>query len=80
MFKVTSKRKSFKDYVQFRKLLLDNNIKSLGEFAEFMGYKSAAVSERFSGKKKWKLNDLTFMAKKFKVSLDELVKMLEIPA
>lgn len=77
MPKVNSK-KSFKDYIEFRVLLLNNGIKNLNEFAKFMGYGAAAVSERFSGKQNWKLKDLTYMSKKFNISMDELVTLLEI--
>ena len=77
MSKVNSK-KSFRDYIEFRVILLQNGIKDLGGFAKFMGYGASAVSERFSGKHNWKLKDLTYMSGKFKVSMDELVKLLEI--
>jgi len=82
MARCTSKEKSkitFKDYVSFRKLLLDNGIKTMSEFARFMGYRPSTVSLKFAGKCKWKLDDLIYMSEKFKVTLDELAKMLSKP-
>lgn len=77
MSRVNSK-KTFKDYIEFRVLLLQNGIKNLGEFAKFMGCSQATVSEKFSKKHAWRLKDLTYMSKKFSVSLDELVRLLEV--
>lgn len=77
MSRVNSK-KTFKDYIEFRVLLLQNGIKNLSEFAKFMGCGAASVSERFSKKHAWKLNDLIYMSKKFGVSIDELVTLLEV--
>lgn len=71
-------KKSFQDYLEFRVLLLNNGIKNLKEFAEFMGYRPASVSEKFSGNRKWKLEDLMYMSDKFKVPIDELVKLLKV--
>jgi predicted transcriptional regulator len=74
-----AKAKRFRDYLKFRCILLDNNIKDLSEFAKFLGLGRPAVSERFSGKQKWRLEELKFMGKKFNKTLDELDKLLEIP-
>lgn len=71
-------KKYFDDYTKFRSLLLNHNIKDLNAFARFMGLGIAAVSERFSGKRSWKLKELRFMSIKFKLTLDEIVFLLEL--
>ena len=77
MSRVNSK-KTFKDYIEFRVLLLQNGIKNLSEFAKFMGCSLGSVSEKFSKKHAWRLKDLTYMSNKFSVSMDELVRLLEV--
>lgn len=69
---------SYKDYLEFRVILLKNNIKDQNAFARFLGLGAAAISERFSKKQNWKLKELLFMAEKFKLTVDELVALLEI--
>jgi len=71
-------KKTFKDYMEFRIVLLNNGIKDQSEFAKFMGLGNAAISERFSGKQDWRTRELIFMSKKFKLLLDEIVRLLEI--
>ncbi len=83
MTKKKSKRrknhsKTFKDYLEFRVLLLNNGIKNQTEFAKFIGLGGAAVSERFSRKQDWKLKELVFMSQRFKRTIDELCAMLDI--
>lgn len=70
--------KYFKDYLEFRTILLGNNIKNQSEFATFLGLGDAAISQRFSQKQEWRLKELIFMAKKFGKPIDELCKMLDI--
>lgn len=71
-------KKYFDDYTKFRSILLNNNIKDLNAFGKFMGLGAAAVSERFSGKRAWKLKELIFISKKFKITIDELAELLEL--
>jgi predicted transcriptional regulator len=73
-------KKSFKDYSEFRVILLKNNINDLGSLAKFLGLGISAVSERFSKKQNWKLKDLLRMSKKFSITVDEIVSMLDIKA
>jgi predicted transcriptional regulator len=75
---MTKTKKYFDDYTKFRSILLNHNIKDLNGFAKLMGLGAAAVSERFSGKRSWKLKELNFMSKKFKLTLDEVVLLLEL--
>jgi tRNA(His) 5'-end guanylyltransferase len=77
---VYKSKKTFKDYLEFRVILLNNGIKSQREFAEFIGLKPAAVSERFSGNQDWKLKELLFMSTRFNMSIDDLCKLLDIAA
>jgi hypothetical protein len=71
-------KKYFDDFTKFRSILLNHNIKNIGAFGKFMGLGAAAVSERFTGKRSWKMKELLFMAKKFNITLDELVELLEL--
>jgi hypothetical protein len=71
-------KKYFDDYTKFRSVLLNHNIKDLNAFGKFMGLGAAAVSERFSGKRAWKMKELLFMSKKFNLTLDELSVLLEL--
>jgi len=73
------KSKKFKDYLEFRIILLKNNLKDQNGLAKFLGLGAAAISERFSGKQKWKLEELRFMSKKLNKTMDELCELLEIP-
>jgi hypothetical protein len=75
---MTKSKKTFKDYLEFRILLLNNGIKSQREFARFIGLGGAAISERFSGKQDWKLKELLFMSSRFGKTVDELCSLLEI--
>jgi predicted transcriptional regulator len=75
---VPKSKKYFDDYTKFRSILLNYNIKNLNSFAKFMGLGIAAVSERFSGKRAWKLKELSYISKKFNITLDELASLLEI--
>ena len=71
-------QKTFKDFLEFRIILLNNEIKTQAEFSKFIGLCGGAVSERFSGKQDWKLKELIFMSRRFKKTIDELCLMLEI--
>jgi predicted transcriptional regulator len=69
---------SYKDYLEFRVILLKNSIKDQNAFAKFLGLGAAAISERFSKKQNWRLKELIFMADKFKLTVDEVITLLEI--
>lgn len=74
------KSKKFKDYIKFRSILLDNNIKDQGELAKFLGLSRSSVSVRFSNPKAWKLEEAIYMSKMFNRTIDDITSILEVPS
>jgi hypothetical protein len=69
----SKKKKAFKDYTEFRVILLKNNIKDQSGLSKFLGLSPTSVSERFSKNQDWKLKDLLRMSKRAK-TYEEICK------